>query len=68
MTILLAQAIQEAEKLPEAAQNQVARQLLAEIDHVLAKSDDEDETAYLMRSPANRAVLLRRIEIGRAHV
>jgi antitoxin YefM len=23
--------------------------------------DDEDETAYLMRSPANRAMLLRRI-------
>ncbi len=62
MTILLSQAIQEAEKLPEAPQNEVTRQLLAEINHILAKShDDEDETAYLMRSPANRTVLLRRI-------
>lgn len=61
MTTLLSQAIQEAEKLSEEAQNQVAEHVLQEVHTILANAESEDETAYLMRSPANRAVLLRRI-------
>lgn len=61
MTTLLSQAIQEAEKLSEEAQNKVAEHVLQEVHTILADSASEDETAYLMRSPANQAVLLRRI-------
>lgn len=66
MTTLLSQAIHAAEALPEAAQDELAQKISADVAHLLAAmhnvdNNDEDETAYLMRSPANRAILLRRI-------
>jgi hypothetical protein len=65
MTTLLSQAIHAAEALPEAAQDELTQKISADVAHLLAathhNNDYEDETAYLMRSPANRAMLLRRI-------
>jgi hypothetical protein len=63
MTTLLSEAIHAAEALPEAAQNELAEKISADIAQLLTtmQNNDEDETSYLLRSPTNRTVLLQRI-------
>ncbi len=61
MTALLSKAFQEAEQLSEEAQNQIAEHLLQEV-HAILNDGNEDETVYLMRSPANHAMLMQRLE------
>jgi toxin YoeB len=61
MTALLSNAFQEGEQLSEEAQNQIAEHLLQEV-HAILNDGNEDETVYLMRSPANPAMLMQRLE------